>query len=169
MNNWNKIENEISSNIFKKMLKDTIFKIIKIKNDTVDDKYLYIEPEEYKIFKKTKQKQMKMGELHELIGEFLSRQKLKKYPKRGKNSKFGLDLVNNTSKEAFELKNKSNTLNSDSAKSVNKKLLKAHKEGYVPYLVQMNCDENKKIPRHQMDSLITLMNDKNVLYKIGAK
>lgn len=93
---------------------------------------------------------MKFGYFHQnLMGKFHGYKSLKN------GDVTGIDLVKEDGTEAWEIKNRHNTMNSGSAKTVENKLLKMVEKGVKAFVVQVNCP-NGKVNRHAMPAVITV-------------
>jgi len=98
---------------------------------------------------------MKMGDFHEeLIG------KLPGYTTLPLGHPSGVD-VKGKDRDMIEVKNRDNTLNSDSAKSVIAKLEKLMDNGYRAILVYINSDK-KRLPRFKAPERITIVNGRQI-------
>lgn len=105
---------------------------------------------------------MKLGRLHEdLPGLFPNYERLK--PKH--SSKCDVRSLDDV--EYFEVKNKFNTMNSDSSKQVKLKLLKLYEQGKSPYLVLINC--GTRIPKFGFPHTIQVINGKQFYHKLSGR
>lgn len=97
-----------------------------------------VEIEEMKIALKIKQKQMKYGEIWQIvIGNYKTMENL------GVGHSTGLDIIDHTKKEIFELKNRHNTDNSSSRKANFDKLVKFKQENPEYDIIYAVINEKK--------------------------
>lgn len=98
---------------------------------------------------------MKMGDFHEeLMGKFPG------YETLPVGHVTGTDFRKLDDSEFFEVKNRHNTLNSDSSKSVIRKLTDVANSGKKSVLVLVNCVKNRKIPRFKAPENVHVVNGK---------
>jgi hypothetical protein len=89
---------------------------------------------------------MAIGEFHENVSG-----SIKGYRKLPIGNPSECDVVKTDLTEIFELKNRSNTMNSSSASSVIKKLERCHDDGIKAHLILINCEGTVprfKAPKH---------------------
>jgi hypothetical protein len=119
---------------------------------------------EMEIFRqREKNVSMKLGYFHQkLAGKFPGYKTLKD----GHES--GLDVIKEDGTELWEWKNRHNTMNSGSAKSVEQKLSDALAKGMKAFLVQVNCP-NGKVMRHKMPAAISILNGKQAYAHMAGR
>jgi Eco47II restriction endonuclease len=83
--------------------------------------------------------------------------KIPGYTDLGRGHASGLDLMKTDGTEFWEVKNRHNTMNSGSAKTVLDKLLEQKKKGAQVFLVQVNCPDGKVI-RHGFPTDVNVFN-----------
>jgi hypothetical protein len=106
---------------------------------------------------------MKLGYFHQkLAGKFPGYKTLKD----GHES--GLDVIKEDGTELWEWKNRHNTMNSGSAKSVEQKLSDALAKGMKAFLVQVNCP-NGRVIRYKMPEAIRILNGKQAYAYISGR
>ena len=79
-----------------------------------------------------------------------------------------MDVVKEDGSEVMEVKNKHNTMNSGSAKSVKENLTKAQASGKKAILAQIQCGD-KKPPRHGLPPEITVMNGQEMYEYLSGR
>ena len=79
-----------------------------------------------------------------------------------------MDVVKEDGSEVMEVKNKHNTMNSGSIKSVKENLTKAHAEGKKAILAQIQCGD-KKPPRHGLPPEIVVMNGQQMYEYLSGR
>jgi DNA (cytosine-5)-methyltransferase 1 len=126
-----------------------------------------IDIEEMKIALKIKQKQMKYGEIWQIIiGNYATMENL------GVGHITGLDIINHTKKCIFEIKNRYNTDNSSSRKTNFDKLIKFKKENMEYDIIygvinEKNSKGIQKNIEHSGYNITYLSGDKLFLYVFG--
>jgi hypothetical protein len=125
-----------------------------------------ITEEEWDTAEKTRVKEkaleMKMGEMHQCIMG-----NLPGYQDLGVGHETKCDVLSTTRKEAIEVKNKYNTMNSDSSKTVMSKLMKASDEGYTGILVLVNTKDT--VPRFGFPKQILVWNGKQAYAHMSGR
>ncbi len=112
--------------------------------------------------------EMKIGYFHENIASSIrgfSKIVSSSEKKREKTNESHCDIVNYELNEVFELKNKENTMNSDSKKSVFKKLKEYSSKGMKSYLVFIN----KWTKKNKNDDSIVILSGKEFYNKIAKR
>lgn len=172
---WYKIK-EIQFKDYVKCLKD-VYKVLEKKNKSKTQPDVFLKailashsgmtPEQWdtaeaqRLYEKALS--MKMGDFHEeLMGKFPG------YETLVTGHPTGTDVRRLDDSEFFEVKNRDNTLNSDSAKSVVKKLQKLADIGSQPFLVFINTAK-KRVPRFGASDDIKVMSGKEVYTYLSGR
>jgi hypothetical protein len=155
---WDALEKE---NIVKKREEQDVF----LKSILPNDQYKKIE--KYRQIEKIIS--MKLGSLHEDVSSLLPHCK-----KTKQNSMCDIiRSVRNKTQECYEIKNRHNTLNANSAKTVAHNLKELLSTNKKVYLVQINCPTNfnnqKKKPKHAMPPAVKILNGKEYYQKISGR
>jgi hypothetical protein len=107
--------------------------------------------------------QMKMGDFHEeLAGKFPG------YETLVPGHETGCDVMKSDGSEVWEWKNRDNTMNSGSGKSVIDKLVAVADSGKKPFLVLVNCVK-KKVPRFGAPDSITVLNGRDAYAYLSGR
>ena len=106
---------------------------------------------------------MKMGDFHEeLMGKFPN------YETLPVGHATGTDVRKTDDTEFFEVKNRDNTMNSGSADSVIRKLVKLTEEGKMATLVMINS-ARKTLPRFKAPASVKVMSGKQVYAHLSGR
>jgi len=107
---------------------------------------------------------MRLGKLHETLSG-----KITGYEKCPPRHARKCDVRKNDDSEYFELKNKYNTMNSESSKQVHLKLRQLMDSGKQAFLVLINCRQGRKVPRFSFHSGIHVINGKQFYQRLSGR
>jgi len=149
-----------------KPLYDVLENKIKAKGDAKGDDDVFLKPiissyagitqaqweESELVRRRQKNIEMNMGNFHQqMLGN------LPGYHVLPKGHETGCDVMRNDKALVAEVKNRHNTMNADSSKSVKQKLLVQLEKGREAYLILVNCPPGKKTPRFKLPETVKVL------------